>query len=198
MAFLHFAAKWEIEQGYDYVQVMAKKSGESSWSPLKGKYTVTGNNYQDNGKPVFDGFNDWVIEEINLEEYLEEVVDFRFYFRSDNYVTEDGFYFDDFTVSVISNITDIGTDNETKNNGYISEAYPNPARDQFRVQYQLEVNKGAYLELFDAVGNQILNVDISSTKGVANLRLEGLSSGVYYFRMVNGKEPTEMKKVIKL
>jgi hypothetical protein len=197
-AFLRFAAKWEIEQGYDYVQVMARKSSGGGWVPLEGKYTVAGSFYQDNGKPVYDGFSEWVIEEIDLEEYLYEEVQFRFLFKSDTYVTEDGFYFDDFTITVISNLTDAGQGIPVAENMLLSDAYPNPARDVFRVQYGMEFNRGAKIEVFDAMGNQVSTYRLNENNGVARLNLGGFSPGIYYYRMVNGVEVSGMKKVIKM
>tara|TARA_B110000285_G_scaffold105322_1_gene119884 strand:+ start:13901 stop:16738 length:2838 start_codon:yes stop_codon:yes gene_type:complete len=98
-----FYAKWDIEANYDYVQFQVSTNGGNSWIGQCGQYTVAGtdNNgsVQPDGGPVYEGFmSDWVLEDINLSDYLGEVVDFRFRLQSDGGVTEDGFYFDDFKI----------------------------------------------------------------------------------------------------
>src|SRR5690606_408012 len=53
-ASLRFMAKWAIEPGYDYAQVLASANG-GPWTPLCGRYTKTGGPNQDTGEPVYDG-----------------------------------------------------------------------------------------------------------------------------------------------
>lgn len=98
-----FYAKWDIEANYDYVQFQVSTNGGNSWTAQCGLYTVDGTDgqgsVQPDGEPVYEGtMSDWVLEDINLSDYLGEVVNFRFRLRSDGGVTEDGFYFDDFKV----------------------------------------------------------------------------------------------------
>jgi PKD repeat protein len=48
---------------------------------------------------VYDGImTNWVLEEINLSDYLGQVIKVRFQLRSDNATRKDGFYFDDFSI----------------------------------------------------------------------------------------------------
>ncbi len=85
---------------------MISTNGGASWTPLAGKYTVTGNSNQAQGEPLYDGFQtEWVQEEIDLFDYIGNSVTFRFMLKSDNYVTEDGFYFDDFEVQIVEEAT---------------------------------------------------------------------------------------------
>src|SRR5690606_32067995 len=94
-ALLRFWAKWDIEEGYDYVQLLASADG-SNYTALCGQYTTTGTVYQVDGEPVYDGRqNTWVQEQIDISEYLGGHLYLRFYFESDQYENGDGFYFDD-------------------------------------------------------------------------------------------------------
>lgn len=98
-----FYAKWDIEANYDYVQFQVSTDGGNSWIGQCGQYTVPGtdNNgsVQPDGEPVYEGVaSNWVLEDINLSDYLGQVIAVRFRLRSDGGVTEDGFYFDDFKV----------------------------------------------------------------------------------------------------
>lgn len=100
-----FWAKWEIEENWDYAQVEVSTNGGNSWIPQCGKYTNDGVPDQNaaNGEPLYDGFQtSWVKEEIDLSDYLGSSVLVRFKIVSDQYVEEDGFYFDDFQVNIIT------------------------------------------------------------------------------------------------
>lgn len=99
-AALSFWAKWDIEAGWDYAQVKISTNGGSSWEALEGNYTHIGNGNQV-PEPLYDGQSGWVLEEIDLMDYVGESVKFRFTLISDGYITEDGFYFDDINISVV-------------------------------------------------------------------------------------------------
>ena len=107
-ATLSFYGKWEIEAGYDYVQLEISTNGGSSWIPQCGKYTKTGSSNQATGEPLYDGFqSNWVKEEINLSDYLGQNIMARFTIIADGGVREDGFYYDDFEINVIYGPTGI-------------------------------------------------------------------------------------------
>ena len=100
-----FWALWEIEDNWDYVQVEVSNDGGNSWIPQCGKYTNEGVPDQNaaDGEPLYDGFQtSWVKEEINLSDYLGAAILVRFKIISDQAVKEDGFYFDDFQINIIT------------------------------------------------------------------------------------------------
>ena len=199
IAFLKFRAKWDIEEAYDYVQLLVKEVGTPTWVPLHGAYSSYGNNYLEPDEPVYDGEqNEWVQEEISLMDYANKDITLRFKFYSDQYVTEDGFYFDDLTVSVISAITDVKTPEVEKNPIFISEAYPNPANARFKVHYNLTNNNNAVFELFNAVGIRQQSIKVYDLKGVIQVPVNDLPDGIYYYRIVNGRQVSTAMKFIKL
>ena len=100
---ISFYAKWNIEADYDYVQFQVSIDGGSTWIGQCGNYTNAGTSangsVQPNNQPVYDGvITNWVLEEINLSDYLGQVIKVRFQLRSDNATRKDGFYFDDFSI----------------------------------------------------------------------------------------------------
>lgn len=99
--FITFESKWAIEDNWDFVRFQAYTE-ENGWVSLEGEYTVLGNGQmaQPAGEPGYDGFEtNWVIERVDLEQLNGQIpTSFRFVLTSDNYVEEDGFYFDNFTV----------------------------------------------------------------------------------------------------
>lgn len=100
-----FYAKWVIESDYDYCQFQVSTNGGATWIGQCGNYTVDGSStpwngsVQPNGEPVYEGTSDWVFEEINLSDYLGQIIRVRFILESDGGVNEDGYYFDDFAIS---------------------------------------------------------------------------------------------------
>lgn len=98
-----FYAKWNIEADYDYVQFQVSTDGGTTWIGQCGNYTNAGTNangsVQPNNQPVYDGvMSSWVMEEINLSDYLGQIIKVRFQLRSDGGTRKDGFYFDDFNI----------------------------------------------------------------------------------------------------
>lgn len=109
-AMVSFYAKWGIETDFDFVQFQVSTDGGTTWIGQCGNYTVPGTSangsVQPNGQPVYEGTqSSWVLEEINLSDYLGQQIKVRFQLRSDAGTTADGYYFDDFKVfySVPSN-----------------------------------------------------------------------------------------------
>ena len=100
--YVTFASKWSIEKNYDFVQFRISTDG-ISWHPLSGDYTTIGSGQtaQPSSEPGYDGYQeDWVNEFIDLAIFAHEPeVNIRFILRSDGFVEEDGFYFDDFSIN---------------------------------------------------------------------------------------------------
>jgi PKD repeat protein len=102
-AMVRFYARWNLEADYDYVQFLVSTDNGTTWIPQCGNYTVTGTNangsVQPNNQPVYEGVQSaWILEEINLSDYLGQVVKFRFKLGSDGGTVADGYYFDDFEI----------------------------------------------------------------------------------------------------
>jgi len=100
---ISFYAKWNIEADYDYVQFQVSTDGGSTWIGQCGNYTNAGTSangsVQPNNQPVYDGImSSWVLEEINLSDYLGQIIKVRFQLKSDGGTRKDGFYFDDFNI----------------------------------------------------------------------------------------------------
>ena len=159
-ATLSFYGKWEIEAGYDYVQLEISTNGGSSWIPQCGNYTKAGSSNQAQGEPLYDGFQStWVKEEISLSDYLGENILARFTIVSDGGVKEDGFYFDDFEINVVYGTN--GIEELTENGLYISQNIPNPANETTTINYILPQSKGdAALLITNGMGQIIDKISI--------------------------------------
>jgi bacillopeptidase F (M6 metalloprotease family) len=196
-AFLTYWAKWDIEEGWDYAQILIKKEGENTWHPLTGKYTTLGNDHQAEGEPLYDGTqNEWVKEEISLSDYLGETIRIAFSLHSDGFITEDGFYFDDLKLSIIGSIT--GIDKNRENNTlYFSEPFPNPALENISVHYDLKELKMAHYQLLDLSGKIIKQGELYAGRHSITIKTENLTSGIYLLKFKTSAGTITKKVVIR-
>jgi len=198
-AMLNFWAKWEIEQGWDYVQIEISTNGGSSWTSLAGKYTVTGNGYQAEGEPVYDGFQtEWIEEEIDLSEYIGNMVTFRFRLKSDQGVTEDGFYFDDFSVKVVEFAT-TGMNQEITDKQLLqlSNPVPNPANGKVFINYITpESTTDLNFVIYNATGQEVFNKQLAANAAVVNVDVNSWKPGIYYYKIYGTDIESETKKLV--
>jgi hypothetical protein len=179
-AMVSFYAKWEIEADYDYCQFQVSNDGGVTWIGQCGQYTVPGTSgnggVQPDGKPVWEGVQtSWVQEEINLSDYLGQIINMRFQMRADGGVTDDGFYFDDFVLSY--NLQDTSSNvSITELNSAGIRLFPNPSVSQFEVS-GLEV--GAEVIIIDANGREVFKM--TSKNESENIQLKSVGSGTYIF-----------------
>ncbi|MGB4959252.1 MAG: M14 family zinc carboxypeptidase, partial [Saprospiraceae bacterium] len=114
-AFLHFYAKWDIENDYDYAQVLVSTDNKD-FVPLCGRYTNLGTRQQSFSSPLYDGVQqEWVEEEIDLSFFAgRPEVWIRFLIVTDEFEQRDGFYFDDLEIRVtnktVSSLDEAGSD----------------------------------------------------------------------------------------
>jgi hypothetical protein len=102
-AMISYYAKWNLEADYDFVQFQVSTNGGLTWIGQCTNYTVPGTNangsVQPNNLPVYEGVQtSWVLDEVNLSDYLGQIITVRFQMKSDGGTNADGFYFDDFKI----------------------------------------------------------------------------------------------------
>ena len=191
-----FWAKWDIEAGYDYVQLQVSTDGGASWIPQCGKYTTSGTSDQDPGNPLWDGTqNSWVQEEIDLSDYLGQTIEFRFQLVSDNWINEDGFYFDDFEVTTISAPSSI---DETPFHSFDTEQNtPNPSYGYTYVNYVLPSNaSNPRFVVTNSLGQEVDNLLIDAKSKSIRLNTSHYESGVYLYYMQSGNLRSASKRMI--
>ncbi len=197
-AVLNFWARWDIETGYDYVQVFATMNNGGTWIPLDGRYTKPGSEYQAPGQPVYDGLQqEWVQEEISLAGFLGYPIKLRFTLKSDSWVTADGFYWDDMTVTVVDNtigISDPGSQNYFHLNGPV----PNPAHDMVNFTYSLNKPAGSInLVVINNTGQVMTDMGIEG-QNIVTLSVSGWSQGIYYYQFrIDGMTSASGKIIVK-
>jgi carboxypeptidase T len=181
---LDFWAQWDIEAGYDYVQVFVSSNDGGTWTPMEGKYTHPGNPNQTYGEPIYDGTQDsWVKEEINLEKFLGGQIKIRFVLKSDGGVVGDGFFWDDMTVTIV----DLATGVETQDIPYPPvtniKIQPNPAFGKVTMIYTLDrfypgLNT---LKVFDIMGHVVYETSLAHGADMISWDVSSWSSGIYFY-----------------
>ncbi|MCC7302090.1 MAG: immune inhibitor A [Bacteroidia bacterium] len=180
---LSFYARWELETNFDWVQVKASSDGGNTWTPLCGKYTKTGNGYQDPGEPVYDAYVfGWKKETMPLDNFIGMNILIRFEINTDNGGSADGFYFDDVLVEKIVQ-SPTGTAEEPLQQ--TEQNMPNPA-DQYTFINFSGVTPGVPLLVYDITGRKVMEEPVPSGTGSIRLNTSVLQPGVYFYRLGNG------------
>ena len=191
-----YFAKWAIEADYDYCQFQVSTNGGTSWIGQCTNRTVEGDgsngSVQPDGDPVYEGTqNNWVLEEVNLSDYLGQSIKVRFILESDGGVTDNGFFFDDFKVSY-----DV---QDTSSNGLDEYAFdvktiPNPANNQAVVSFSKVISSGA-VNVYNQAGQLVISEEISEQTNMLTISTAALPEGMY---LVHVEELGAAVKPVKL
>lgn len=186
-AMISFWCRREIQRGHDYVVLEASADDGTTWSPLKGRYTIPGGPYQLLDAPIYDGIQDeWEYEEINLSDYaLADKLKLRFILKSDALINLDGFWFDD--LKVYTRDIFLG-DNEPDGNqpGYsIASVWPNPASGNVQITLKTPSGEAGWLTVLSTVGQALFSEHIAPGQNNTTLNTGTLSAGVYTLALSN-------------
>lgn len=181
---LSFWTKWDIETGWDYVQLQIKPTNAFQWVALGGKYTKPGSNNQPAGEPVYDGTSGWVKEEIDLTPYAGSAFQLRFVLKSDIYVSGDGFYFDDMKLEMLEVETAIGE--KVPENSHLL-LFPNPADATVSVSLPVALNQSQQLHINDMQGRLVKTFDIAAQTRMLDLEIVDLKPGIYVVTLTGNR-----------
>jgi hypothetical protein len=157
---------------------------------LCGKYTHPGSPDQDPGQPLYDGDQlNWVKEEMDLSNYIGQNIKLRFRLKSDGFVNEDGFYFDDLSVNTISASTSVRSTFASNYNQF--SVYPNPAKDVLTIETNYPES---HLDIYNATGKLILSQKI--VKGKVQFNINEWTEGVYLIKQTTGNGSVFTDKVV--
>ena len=185
---INFNAKWNIESGYDYVQIEISNDGGASWEPQCGKYTRKGVETHEDAldEPIYDGNQgEWVNESILLTDYIDQEISIRFKLKSDGGLRRDGFYYDDFKIKALSSSL-----SSSENNLKKAKIYPIPANNMIYISSEEEIKE---IKVFDVLGKEIMSFNQNN---IENFSIENLKSGVYIIKLFS-LEGTENHRIIK-
>ncbi|MEK6615947.1 MAG: T9SS type A sorting domain-containing protein [Bacteroidota bacterium] len=138
---------------------------------------------------MYDGFQfEWVREEIDLDNYVNQNILLRFLLLSDNWIEHDGFFFDDLKVEKILAANSV---NEIGNEIQFSVS-PNPTDGKFQVAIgNLQFAK---IQIMDVLGNIIMSSVIGHQSSVVDL--SGTPRGIYFVKVLDTNGNFGVKKII--
>lgn len=200
-ASLTFWAKWDIESNYDYVQLRAVDIVTGVETPLCGKYTQPGTDNQLPDEPIYDGVQaNWVLEKIDLSDFVGTLIQLKFVLDSDGAVNGDGYYFDDLTVQKITdNSTAIQTPIPSTLSIQVAQNFPNPVNSFTTISYYLPDNQtGNRLVIFNSLGQQVREMVLPNVRGEGQIRLDvsDLTSGVYFYQIGTKQTFSALRKMV--
>jgi hypothetical protein len=139
---------------------------------------------------LYDGDQiNWVKEEMDLSNYIGQNIKIRFRLKSDGFVNEDGFYFDDLYINTLSSST--GKNYIQKSEFEKLQIYPNPAENSFKI----ESNNNIFNVI---IYNTSGSVVFSSTKNEKSIEVntKDWNKGIYFIRISNGSGEYQIEKLI--
>lgn len=193
---IRFRAKWAIEANFDYVQFQVSNDYGNTWEAQCGIYTNAGvqnnGNPQPVGEPLYDGVQqDWILESINLSDYIGDEVMVRFVLVSDNYVQEAGFFFDDFEI-MYDEVADASLSNQLASSFNV---FPNPANEYVKVAFQEQVTDGT-IAVHTVTGERVFEKSIQQNTKLVELDVQDWKSGVYFVTWKQDQRTSSPKRIV--
>ncbi|MBK8338659.1 MAG: immune inhibitor A [Flavobacteriales bacterium] len=195
-ATLTFMALWSIEAELDYAQVSASADGVN-WTPLCGRFTHPGSEFQEEGEPIYEGKQaTWVAEEMSLNGFIGQNTWLRFHLFSNDQIMRDGFHLDDLKVTITGEgPTSISAPDAAPE---FLTLQPSPADAGTVVHFAY--GSGAtntMLVMHDARGAVLRAVPLTANSGFVRLDTSTLPPGVYQVTLLaNGLRIRSSKLVI--
>lgn len=87
---------------------------------------------------------------------------------------------------------------ENANKLQISNAYPNPANNDFTVEYKIKNAQTANIEILNILGSKVLVQEISTNDNRIKLDISTLKAGVYFYNIiVDGNKEISKKLIVR-
>jgi carboxypeptidase T len=192
---IQFQAKWDIELAYDYARMEVQVNNSGTWIGQCGKYTsigVGGNGgVQPEDEPIYDGVqSSWVLEEINLNDYLGQEIRVRFILRADGGVRGDGFYFDDFQVLYNEESTSNVIEKDFK-----FQLFPNPSSDKFTISTDNSMIHSK-IRIVDQFGKIIQEEEVNYNTNEKTISSKSFAPGIYFVQFISKSGVLNTEKLI--
>lgn len=191
-AYLRFNAKWEIEDGFDYVQILVYDGNTEK--AICGNYTNAGSpsSIQPYGEPLYDGIQkEWIEEHISLDEFIGKSITIKFQFKSDGAIEKDGFYIDNVRLFGVYDKPSSLQKNQLIND---IEVFPNPTNNTISIYNFNQVHSEFYLT--NILGEQ-LKINHTTHNNKIEIDLSELPKGMYWLYFNDNESVIYTKKIIK-
>lgn len=187
VAYLTFRTKYVIEPDHDKAIISASSTG-FQFQPLCGKRSIPSEHDNNPNTPVYEGFQyNWLLETIDLKDFLGSQVYLRIEFHSDETHEYDGFSFDDMKVVVVEDPL-LNTDEDSISSTDFA-IFPNPSSGQlyYRLQNIYAENQSYKLKLYNIVGQLVHSEQVQSGSDQRRLLNPKLSPGVYTYQLLGNQ-----------
>ncbi len=182
-----FMTKLDLESGYDYCYFEVS-TDNSTWDVID----------------TFTGTSDWLKRNYNLDNYLEDSsLNFRFRFYSDQGVTQDGIFIDDFKIYVGFGVPN--NDIVTQPAPFVLKGnYPNPFNPSTTIEMYNNVLKNTNISIYNVKGELVKTLHNGMLSiGKHQFNWEGkdnsakkVSSGIYFYQVRNADSIQSRKMVL--
>lgn len=160
------------------------------------------NNYNSNDLPYekvyqYWGLNDWNNTDRELYEYDENnnqiLVTFQNWSYYNSWITRGK------TASFYQLFTDSPNENKYLNSYSLSQTFPNPFNPSTSISYQIPEMNFVTIKIYDVLGNEIATL-VNEEKPAGTYKItwnaEGLSSGIYFYRLQAGNFVATKKMIL--
>ncbi len=78
----------------------------------------------------------------------------------------------------------------------LSNAYPNPAKNAFNINYDLSSANTARIEIMNIIGSTVKMQELSTQSTSASIDISNLNNGIYFYNIIVDGKKVESKKLI--
>jgi hypothetical protein len=105
---------------------------------------------------------------------------------------------DETCIQIIFDTRNVGIEDVfATNNSGISEAYPNPANSNVKMNYSLEPSwNNATLDVYSMLGSRVRTLSINEKSGTVNLDVSSLPAGLYFYTLMVDGNAINTKKML--
>ena len=80
----------------------------------------------------------------------------------------------------------------------VSNAYPNPAKDYFFIDYEFENAQSAQIQILNVLGSNMITQSLSNISGKAKIDISKLENGIYFYNViVDGRKVASKKLIVR-
>ncbi len=188
-AVLNFMMKYDLENNYDYVQILASNDDGANWQVMCGRLSKVGTDDEDEGQPVYHGLcPSWSFEEVSLNDFIGDIIKIKFYFYSDQSGSRNGFFFDNLNVTITESTT--GSSELFSNNLRVSVS-PNPVKDKLLVQTNKNNNT---FDVYNSLGQKVYSSFFANKN--FSLNVFNWTKGLYYYNIISGNNNSSGKFIV--
>ncbi len=176
-AWLQFNIRYEIEDLYDFGQVLASTDSGATWFTLCGKLTRPAVPFTQRSllsAPGYDGLQpNWRSESMDLGDLVGHRIWLKLLLMSDEFLEEDGIYIRDMKVIALETTTE----NQLFKESDFVTLYPNPANSEVSIKANVPIYQ---VHAYNAFG-KLISRDFSQNQ--ATIQVHTWPEGIYFLQI---------------